>query len=110
MRRGSPHFSPYRSYNTKEADIMRKLIFRLCPDLGRLYFVLMLILLMLIYSTIPVFAVEDMWTALYLSGVISQTRSQSGSERVWMKYLINRPTNALYGAATKTGNYSPTSI
>jgi len=52
-----------RSYNTKEADTMRKLILRLCPDLGRLYFVLMLILLMLIYFTIPVFAVEDMWTA-----------------------------------------------
>lgn len=51
-----------RSYNTKEADTMRKLILRLCPDLGRLYFVLMLILLMLIYFTIPVYAVDDMWT------------------------------------------------
>lgn len=42
---------------------MRKFIIRLCPDLGRLYFVFMLVLLLLIYFTMPVFAVEDMWTA-----------------------------------------------
>ena len=45
-----------------ESVILRKLILRFCPDLGRIYFVLMLILLMLIYFTIPVYAVDDMWT------------------------------------------------
>ena len=41
---------------------MRKLILRLCPNLGKIYFVFMIILFVLIYFTIPVFAVEDMWT------------------------------------------------
>ena len=41
---------------------MRKLVLRLCPNLGRIYFAFMIILLALIYFTIPVFAVEDMWT------------------------------------------------
>lgn len=42
---------------------MRKFIIRIGPNLGRYYFVIMLVLLMLIHFTIPVFAVEDMWTA-----------------------------------------------
>jgi len=40
---------------------MRKLVLRICPHLGRYYFALMLAFLMLIYLTVPVFAVEDMW-------------------------------------------------
>lgn len=41
---------------------MRKFLIRICPNLGRYYFVLMMVILLLVYFTIPVFAVEDMWT------------------------------------------------
>lgn len=41
---------------------MRKLIVRIGPNLGRYYFVIMLILLLLIQFTMPAFAVDDMWT------------------------------------------------
>ena len=42
---------------------MRKFIFRLCPRLGRIYFVFIIVLLMLMYFTVPAFAaVEDMWS------------------------------------------------
>ena len=41
---------------------MLKHILRFCPHLGRIYFVFMIVLLMLIYFTVPAFAVEDMWS------------------------------------------------
>lgn len=40
---------------------MRKYILRIGPNLGRYYFVFMVLILLLIYLTVPVFAVEDMW-------------------------------------------------
>jgi hypothetical protein len=42
---------------------MRKLITRLCPDLGKAYFTIMIVILVLTFSTMQVFAAEDMWTA-----------------------------------------------
>jgi type II secretory pathway component PulF len=42
---------------------MRTFIIRLCPHLGRLYFFCMILLLLLLYFTVPAFAAEDMWTA-----------------------------------------------
>ena len=41
---------------------MRKLIRSYYQDLGRMYCILMLILFLLAYFTIPVYAVDDMWT------------------------------------------------
>jgi len=41
---------------------MRKLVLRLCPHLGKVYFTIMLVLLMLLYCNITAYAVEDMWT------------------------------------------------
>lgn len=41
---------------------MRKLIVRICPKLGRYYFTMMLMVLMLCYLAVPAFAAEDMWT------------------------------------------------
>ena len=41
---------------------MNKFILRHCPNLGRYYFLFMVILLLLIYFTIPAYAAEDMWT------------------------------------------------
>jgi len=40
---------------------MRKFIIRLCPELGRIYFVFMITLLMLLYFTVPAYAVDNMW-------------------------------------------------
>ncbi len=41
---------------------MRKFIIKLCPQLGRVYFTLMLVVILLLLTTMHVFAVEDMWT------------------------------------------------
>lgn len=41
---------------------MRKLVLRLCPHLGRVYFTLMMLLLVVLYCTVTAYAVEDMWT------------------------------------------------
>ncbi len=41
---------------------MQKLIIRLCPQLGRVYFTLMIVVILLLLTTMHVFAVEDMWT------------------------------------------------
>ena len=40
---------------------MRKFIIKLCPDLGRIYFVFMITLFILLYFTIPAYAVDNMW-------------------------------------------------
>ena len=40
---------------------MRKLILRICPDLGRIYFTCMIILLMLVNFTVTAYAVDNMW-------------------------------------------------
>lgn len=41
---------------------MKKYILSLCPSLGRYYFAIMLVVLLLTFSSITAFAAEDMWT------------------------------------------------
>ncbi len=41
---------------------MRKLILWLCPKLGKAYFTVMVVIVVLTLTTVQVFAVEDMWT------------------------------------------------
>ncbi len=41
---------------------MKKLFLRICPHLGRYYFSVMLVLLLMFSFSIQAFAVEDMWT------------------------------------------------
>lgn len=41
---------------------MRKFLNRTCPNLGRYYFTIMLLALMLCFCSVTAFAVEDMWT------------------------------------------------
>lgn len=41
---------------------MKKLLARICPKLGRYYFMLMLVLLMFCFCSTTAFAAEDMWT------------------------------------------------
>ncbi|MDR1705239.1 MAG: hypothetical protein LBS19_11230 [Clostridiales bacterium] len=41
---------------------MRKLIVKLCPKLGGAYFTIMALIILLIFTTMHVFAVDDMWT------------------------------------------------
>lgn len=41
---------------------MRKFLNRICPNLGRYYFTIMLLALMLCFCSVTAFAVEDMWT------------------------------------------------
>lgn len=41
---------------------MRKLILKVCPNLGKTYFIIMFVILVLVFMPVQVFAVEDMWT------------------------------------------------
>ena len=41
---------------------MRKLILRLCPDLGRIYFALVMVIILMLCFTITAYAAEDMWS------------------------------------------------
>jgi hypothetical protein len=41
---------------------MRKYIVRLCPNLGKAYFTIMIVIIVLTLTTLQAFAVEDMWT------------------------------------------------
>jgi len=41
---------------------MKKLLLRICPKLGRTYFTIMLLVVMLLAFSTTVYAVDDMWT------------------------------------------------
>jgi len=41
---------------------MKKLLLRICPKLGRAYFTIMLLVVMLLAFSTTVYAVDDMWT------------------------------------------------
>jgi hypothetical protein len=41
---------------------MQKLILKVCPNLGKTYFTIMIVVLVLMFTSIEVFAVDDMWT------------------------------------------------
>ena len=42
---------------------MRKLITRLCPKLGKAYFTIMVVVIVLTLTSVQALAAEDMWTA-----------------------------------------------
>ena len=42
---------------------MRKLITSLCPKLGKVYFTIMIVVIVLTLTSVQAFAAEDMWTA-----------------------------------------------
>jgi hypothetical protein len=52
----------FHIFTHKEVKALRKLVLRFCPNLGKTYFVIMTVIIVLTLMTIPVFAVEDMWT------------------------------------------------